>query len=125
MLESALVQCLTDSDWVVRAHSIATIAELPLNYELTSAVAQGLNDQHWPARMIAVWLLAQKQGYNFRNVLDHTAQYDNNEFVRNMAVALGATISPQKQKLEQPFLDLLKQDPNSDSNGLPALLPKQ
>jgi hypothetical protein len=125
MLESALVQSLTDSDWVVRAHSIAAIAELPLNYELTSAVAQGLNDQHWPARMMAVWLLSQKQGYNFAKVLDHTAQYDDSEFVRNMAIAFGATIPPPKQKLEQPFLDLLKQDPNSDSNGLPAFLPKQ
>ena len=125
MLESALVQSLTDSDWVVRAHSIAAIAELPLTYELTSAVAQGLNDQHWPARMMAVWLLSQKQGYNFAKVLDHTAQYDNSGFVRNMAVVLGATMPPQKQKLEQPFLDLLKQDPNSDSNGLPAFLPKQ
>ena len=125
MLESALIQSLTDSDWVVRAHSIAAIAELPLNYELTSAVAQGLNDQHWPARMMAVWLLAQKQGYNFAKVLDHTAQYDNSEFVRNMAISLGATTPPQNQKLEQPFLDLLKQDSNSDSNGLPALLPKQ
>jgi len=128
MLESALVQCLTDSDWVVRAHSIAAIAELPLNYELTSAVAQGLNDQHWPARMMAIWLLSQKQGYNFAKVLDHTAQYDNSEFVRNMAVVLGATIPPpptQKQKLEQPFLDLLKQDSTSDSNALPAFLPKQ
>jgi len=122
MLESALVQSLTDSDWIVRTHNIAAIAELPLNYELTSAVAQGLNDQHWPARMMAVWLLAQKQGYNFAKVLDHTAQYDNSEFVRNMAVALGATIPPQKQKLEEPFLDLLKRDPNSDSNGFPAFL---
>ena len=75
--------------------------------------------------MMAVWLLSQKQGYNFAKVLDHTAQYDNSEFVRNMAVALGATISPQKQKLEQPFLDLLKQDATPDSNGLPAFLPKQ
>ena len=122
MLEAALVQSLTDSDWVVRTHNIAAIAELPLNYELTSAVAQGLNDQHWPARMMAVWLLAQKQGYNFAKVLDHTAQYDNSEFVRNMAIALGATIPPQKQKLEQPLVDLLKQDPNSDSNGPPAFL---
>ncbi|MGA2070265.1 MAG: hypothetical protein ABSG97_02855 [Sedimentisphaerales bacterium] len=124
MLESALVQCLTDSDWVVRTHNIVAIAELPLSYDLTSAVSQGLNDQHWPARMMALWLLTQKQGYNFAKVLDHTAQYDNSEFVRNMAIALGATIPPQKQKLEQPLLDLLKQEPNSDSNGLPAFLSK-
>lgn len=125
MIESALSQCLTDSDWVVRTHNIAVITDLPLDYELTSAVSQGLNDQHWPARMIALWLLAQKQDYNFAKVLDHTAQYDNSEFVRNMALALGATISPQKKTPEQPLLDLLKQNPDSDSNGLPAFLPKK
>jgi hypothetical protein len=125
MLESALVQSLTDSDWVVRAHSIAAIAELPLNYELTSAVSQGLNDQHWPARLMAVWLLAQKQGYNFAKVLDHTAQYDDKDFVRNMALAFGAKTPPPKQILEQPFLDLLKQEPNSDSNDIFALPPKK
>ena len=71
MLESALTQCLTDSDWVVRTHSMAAIAELPLDYKLTNAVAAGLNDQHWPARMTAVWLLAQKQqDYNFTKVLE-------------------------------------------------------
>ncbi len=125
MLESALAQSLTDSDWVVRTHNIAAIAELPLSYELTSAVSQGLNDQHWPARMMALWLLAQKQDYNFIKVLDHTAQYDSSDFVRNMALALGATPPPQKQKLEQPFLDLLKKDTTPDNNSLPAFPPKQ
>ena len=98
MLESALAQGLTDSDWVVRTHSMAAIAELPLDYKLTNAVAAGLNDQHWPARMTAVWLLAQKQqDYNFTKVLDHIAQYDDRDFVRNMAIAFGAKAAPPKQ----------------------------
>ena len=119
MLESALVQSLTDSDWVVRTHSMAAIAELPLDYKLTNAVAAGLNDQHWPARMMAVWLLAQKQGYNFTKVIDHIAQYDDRDFVRNMAIAFGAKTAPPKQNLEQPpILDLLKRDPNADSNDI-------
>jgi hypothetical protein len=118
MLKSALAHGLTDSDWVVKVHSMAAIADLPLDYELTNAAAQGLNDQHWPARMMAVWLLAQKQGDNFAKVLDHTAQYDSSEFVRNMAIALGAKVPEPNQTLEQPFLDLLRQEPNSDSNSL-------
>jgi hypothetical protein len=113
MLKSALVQGLTDSDWVVRVHSMAAIADLPLDYELISAAAQGLNDPHWPARMMAVWLLAQKQGYNFTKVLDHTAQYDSSEFVRNMAVAFGDNVPEPNQPLEQPFLELLQQEPNA------------
>ena len=123
MLESALTQCLTDSDWVVRTHSMAAIAELPLDYKLTNAVAAGLNDQHWPARMTAVWLLAQKQqGYNFTKVLDHIAQYDDRDFVRNMAIAFGAkTALPKENTKQEPLSDLLKRDSNADSNDIFAL----
>jgi hypothetical protein len=125
MLESALAQCLADSDWVVRTHSIAAIAELPLDYKLTNAVSTGLNDQHWPARMTAVWLLAQKQGYNFTKVLDHIAQYDEKDFVRNMAIAFGAKAAvPRKNTKEEPFSDLLKKGPNADSNNIFVLPPK-
>ena len=124
MLESALAQCLTDSDWVVRTHSIAAIAELPLDYKLTNAVSVGLNDQHWPTRMTAVWLLARKQqDYNFTKVLDRIAQYDERDFVRNMAIAFGAkaTPPPKQNTQEEPFPDLLKKDPNADSNNIFAL----
>ena len=125
MLESALAQSLTDSDWVVRVNSIASIAELPLDYKLASSVAAGLNDPHWPARMTAVWLLAQKQGYSFTKVLDHTAQYDDKEFVRNMAIAFGAKTAPAKQTPDEPLSDLLKKDPNADSNDIFALPAKK
>jgi hypothetical protein len=119
MLESALSQCLTDSDWVVRTHSMAAIAELPLDYTLINAAAAGLNDQHWPARMTAVWLLAQKQqSYNFTKVLDHIAQYDEKDFVRNMAIAFGAKIAPPKQNTEEPLSDLLKKDTDANSNDI-------
>ncbi len=123
LLESALTQCLTDGDWVVRTHSMAAIAELPLDYKLTNAVAAGLNDQHWPARMTAVWLLAQKNGDNFTKVLDRVAQYDESNFVRNMAIAFGAKTAPPKQNTttEEPLSDLLKKDPNADSNDIFAL----
>jgi hypothetical protein len=123
LLESALTQCLTDGDWVVRTHSMAAIAELPLDYKLTNAVAAGLNDQHWPARMTAVWLLAQKNGDNFTKVLDRVAQYDESNFVRNMAIAFGAKTALPKQNTttEEPLSDLLKKDPNADSNDIFAL----
>ena len=125
MLESGLVQSLTDSDWVVKTYSIAAIADLPLDYQLTNAVSQGLNDKHWPARMMAVWLLAQKQGYNFTKVLDHIAQYDDRDFVRNMALAFGAKPPPPRQVVEQPLLNLLKQEPNSNSNDIFGLPPQK
>ena len=125
MLKSALVYGLTDDDWVVKIHAMAAIATLPLDYELTNAIADGLNDRHWPARMTAVWLLSQKEGSAFANVLDHTAQYDGSELVRNMAVALGAKAPEPNQPIEQPFLDLLRQDPNADSNNIPSFLSRR
>jgi hypothetical protein len=104
LLKSALVQGLTDSDWVISVHAMAAIADLPLDYDLINAAAQGLNSRYWPARMTAVWLLAQKQGYNFSKVLDHTARYDNNFSVRDMAAALGANAAgPKKSMLELNF----------------------
>jgi hypothetical protein len=125
LLESALAQSLTDSDWVVRTHSMAAITELPLNYKLTNAVAAGLNDQRWPVRMMAVWLLAQKQDYNFTKVLDHTAQYDDRNFVRNMAIAFGAKTAPAKQTAQEPLFDMLKKDQTPDNNDIFTLPQKK
>jgi tetratricopeptide (TPR) repeat protein len=114
VLKSAIVQGLTDSDWVVKVHSMSAVTPLPFDYEIISAASQGLNDQHWPARMMAVYLLAQKQGDSFAKVIDHTAQYDDSPFVRGMAVALGAQVTEPNQPLEQPFLDLLRQEAGSE-----------
>jgi len=121
MLKSALVQGLNDSDWVVKTHSISSISDLPLDFQLTNAVSSGLQDQHWPTRMMAVWVLAQKGNYNFAKVLDHLAEYDENEFVQRMAIALGAKTPTPRQKFEKSFADLLKPDPNSESADLFAL----
>jgi len=119
MLESALAQCLTDNDWVIRVHCIDAVSDLPLDFKLTNAVSSGLNDQHWPARMMAIWLLAQKEGYNFAKVLDHTAQYDEKDFVRNMAIACGGKPAPPKQDTQEaPLSGLLKNDSNDDSNTI-------
>jgi hypothetical protein len=114
MLKLALAQSLTSTDWVVKVHGMAAIANLPLDYELISAIAPALNDQYWPARMMAIWLLSQKQGPNFAKVLKQTAKYDDNEFVRNMAVACDVNIPAPTKSLEQPFLDLLRQEPGFD-----------
>lgn len=109
VLKSALVQGLSDSDWVVQVNSMSAIAPLPLDYELIEAASEGLNDQRWPVRMMAISLLAEQQGDNFSNVLDHIARFDSNTFVRNMALALGAKVAESNQQPEQPFLDLLSQ----------------
>ncbi|MGA2093635.1 MAG: HEAT repeat domain-containing protein, partial [Sedimentisphaerales bacterium] len=118
MMKSALVIGLTDSDWVVKVHTMAAIEPLNLDYDLINACSQGLNDKSWPARMMAVKLLAEKQQGGFAKVLDHTAQYDDNAFVRDMAVAFGAKVPEPNQTSEQPFLKMLLGEPNAESNSV-------
>ncbi|MHC4646086.1 MAG: hypothetical protein ACYTBJ_11330 [Planctomycetota bacterium] len=97
MLKSALAQALTDEDWVVRVYTMAGMLSLPLDYELTQALSNNLSDAHWPSRMTALFVLGKTQGGNFSEVLDWTAQYDSNELVRQMAVALGGKQPPERQ----------------------------
>jgi len=104
MLKSALLHNLTDDDWVVKAHTMVSMLSLPLDYELIEALAENLNDTHWPVRMMAIYLLTKNQDSNFAKVLDWTVKYDSNKFVRDMAIALGATIPEQKEQPE-PVID--------------------
>ncbi len=100
LLQSALIHNLTrDDDWVAKVHTMAGMLSLPLEYELTSAVAENLSEKHWPARMMALYLLAKYQKSDFGKVLNWTAKYDSNKFVRDMAIALGAAL-PKKTTAE-------------------------
>ncbi len=107
MLKSALLQHLNDEDWVAKIHTMIAMLSMPLDYELINAVAKNLDDNNWPVRMMANYLLAKKQGEKFTKVLDYSARYDSNELVRDMAVALGAPPPQTKQtpgNLEKLYL---------------------
>jgi hypothetical protein len=97
LLQSALIHNLTLEEWVTKVHTMAGMLSLPMDYELTNAVSQNLNDTHWPARMMALYLLAKSQESDFSKVLDWTAKYDSSKLVRNMAIVLGATDSETKE----------------------------
>jgi hypothetical protein len=100
LLQSALIHNLTrDDDWVAKVHTMAGMLSLPLEHELTSAVAENLSEKHWPARMMALYLLAKSQDSDFTKVLDWIAKYDSNKLVRDMAIALGASL-PEKTAAE-------------------------
>lgn len=100
LLQSALIHNLTrDDDWVAKVHTMAGMLSLPLEHELTSAVAENLSEKHWPARMMSLYLLAKYQKSDFSKVLNWTAKYDSNKFVRDMAIALGAAL-PEKTTAE-------------------------
>lgn len=101
LLTSALLHNLKGDDWAAKVHTMACMSSLPLDYELINALAENLNDIHWPVRMMAIFLLAKNQDNNFNKVLDWTAKYDSSELVRDMAIALGAA-TPQQQEQLQP-----------------------
>jgi len=94
LLKSALVHNLTSADWAAKANTMADMTSLPLDYEFINALAENLNDTHWPVRMMAIYLLAKNKNSNFTNVLDWAAKYDSSKPVRDMAVALGGTPPP-------------------------------
>lgn len=116
MLKSALLHGLADEDWIVKVHTMAGILSLPLDYELISAVAENLNDTHWPVRLMAMYLLAQTQDSNFNKVLDWSVRYDQNELVRNMAIGLGAVV-PELRGTETQLTPAnpMKQQPTTDT----------
>ena len=88
-LKSALVQNLTDNDWVVKTHAMADMTFLPLDYKLIKALSENLNDGRWPVRLMAVYLLSTIPDSQFDRVLDWTAKNDPSKTVRDMAIVLG------------------------------------
>jgi len=72
-----------------------------MDYELTKAVSDNLNDENWPVRMMALYLLSKSQGQGFGQVLDWTAKYDSNYFVSSFAVSLGGQAPPQQPQQPQ------------------------
>lgn len=77
-----------DAEWVVKVHTMAEMLSLSLDYELTSAVAENLNDAKWPVRMMAMYLLATSPDSRFGKVLESIGGNDPSRSVRDMATAL-------------------------------------
>jgi hypothetical protein len=103
LFTSALVRNLNDEDWVVRVRTMLAMLPLSLDYNLTDAVAKNLHARQWPVRLTALFLLAKSQGDSFTRVLDWTAKYDTDTYVRQMAVALGGKEPPdQEQPRSEP-----------------------
>ena len=87
--EAGLLRNSTNSQWVVKVHTMAEMLSLPLDYELISALAQNLDDANWTVRMMAIYLLSKTNDRNFEKVLNWTAKNDSSKHVRDLAIALG------------------------------------
>jgi hypothetical protein len=103
LLESGLVYNVTSDDWPARIYTMQAVLNLPFDFELIEAVSENLSDENWPVRMMALYLLAKNQGDGFGRVLDHTAKYDQNKLVRDMAVALGGRPAENQWPSTSPY----------------------
>ena len=86
--ESGLLRHPGPNEWVVKVYTMAEMLGLPLDHEIIKAVAENLNHSKWPVRMMAMYLLANKQQGAFDKVLDWAIQNDPSPSVRDMAAAL-------------------------------------
>ena len=91
--EAGLLRNSANGQWIVKVHTMAEMLYLPLDYELISALAKNLDDTNWTVRMMAVYLLSKTNDRNFEKVLDWTAKNDASKPVRDLAIALGRSIS--------------------------------
>jgi hypothetical protein len=85
LLSSALARCLTGNDWILKVQTMAVMQKLKLDYRLTEAVSNDLHNQYWPARLIAVFTLANQRQQQFMPVLNWKAQNDPHPLVKQMA----------------------------------------
>ena len=86
--ESGLLRHPGPNEWVVKVYTMAEMLGLPLDHEIIKAVAENLNHSKWPVRMMAMYLLANKQPGAFDKVLEWTIQNDPSPSVRDMAATL-------------------------------------
>jgi tetratricopeptide (TPR) repeat protein len=86
--DSGLLLGSDEDNWVVAIHAMADMTSMPLDGELTAALAKNLHHSAWPVRMMALYVLANGTGGNFQKVIDWFAQNDPSEHVRDMAAAL-------------------------------------
>jgi len=84
-LEKVLARALTDPDPIVRARVLDSMRLLDFGDNRVQAIAPLLADGHWLVRLIALDVLAQKQGTVFEPVVLRLAQSDPDELIRELA----------------------------------------
>ncbi len=103
LLTDAIRLSLVDENWTVKIQAMAMLLMFPspLDYEITRDISENLYDSQWPVRMMSLYLLSKHQGDDFKPVLDWAAKYDSQQYVRDMAVALGGDRPPEETEETQ------------------------
>jgi len=92
LLSSALARCFSENDWILKVQTIAAMQRLKLDYRLTEAVSEELENPNWPVRLIAVFSLAQNEGEKFMPVLSWLAKNDPHPMVKELAAILSGNV---------------------------------
>ena len=95
LLKSALARIMEDDNWNIKFQAMTSLLPLKLDYGLMEEVSVQLDDENWPIRMMAAFILAKSQQQRFQGVIDWIAEHDQSQIVRDMAIALGA-VPPKK-----------------------------
>jgi len=88
LLKSAIMRGLDDDDETVKVQTMVSIAGLPMDYDLTNAVAEGLQSKYWPTKVMSLYLLGRTQGADFDKVLKWYIENEKDQNVRKMAETL-------------------------------------
>lgn len=102
LLSSALARCLSENDWILKVQTISAMLRLKLDYRLTEAVSEELNNSNWPVRLMSVFILAQNQDPKFKQVLAWTAENDTNPQVRELAAILSGAVTADAGSISPP-----------------------
>lgn len=105
LLTSALARCLSENDWVLKVQTIATMLIIKLDYRLTDALSEELNNSNWPVRLISEYILSKNGDEKFKPVLAWMAQNDPNPKVANLAVILSGTAQNPQQTQDKTAVD--------------------
>ena len=92
--DSGLLLAPGEDNWVVAVHAMADVLGMPLDEEMTAALAKNMSHPKWPVRMMALYVLGNGTGGDFQKVSDWFALNDPSEYVRGMAAALRSAQPP-------------------------------
>jgi tetratricopeptide (TPR) repeat protein len=121
LLSSALARCLSENDWILKVQTIAAMQRLKLDYRLTEAVSEELENPNWPVRLIAVFSLAQNEGEKFMPVLSWLAKNDPHPMVKELAAILSGNVetdlsaTADSNNINLQIEQKAQQEPSSES----------
>jgi tetratricopeptide (TPR) repeat protein len=95
LLRSAMIRAISDPDWTVQVQAMASLSGISLDFDLTNAVATGLQSKNWPVRLMGIYLLGTAQDQDFDKVLKWYMEKDKDDKVRRMATVL---VEERKEK---------------------------